>query len=40
MNAGLDFESKILVKYDAVELLRRELNHPKWEPESITISGV
>jgi len=40
MNAGLDFESKILVKYDAVELLRRELNHPKWQPESITISGV
>lgn len=40
MNAGLDFESKILVKYDAVELLRRELSHPKWQPESITISGV
>lgn len=40
MNAGLDFESKILVKYDAVELLRRELNHPKWQPESITMSGV
>ncbi len=40
MNAGLDFESKILVKHDAVELLRRELNHPKWQPESITMSGV
>ncbi|MCE9526154.1 MAG: PA0069 family radical SAM protein [Planctomycetales bacterium] len=40
MNAGLDFESKILVKHDAVELLRKELNHPKWQPESITISGV
>ena len=40
MNAGLDFESKILVKHDAAQLLRRELNHPKWEPESITISGV
>jgi len=40
MNAGLDFESKILVKHDAVELLRKELNQPKWQPESITISGV
>jgi DNA repair photolyase len=40
MNAGLDFETKILVKHDAVQLLRQELNHPKWEPESITISGV
>lgn len=40
MNAGLDFESKILVKHDAVELLRKELNHPKWQPEPITISGV
>ena len=40
MNAGLDFESKILVKHDAVELLRKELNHPKWQPESITLSGV
>ncbi len=40
MNAGLDFESKILVKHDAAQLLRRELNHPKWQPESITISGV
>lgn len=40
MNAGLDFETRILVKFDAVNLLRRELNNPKWEPESITISGV
>lgn len=40
MNAGLDFETKILVKQDAVALLRKELNHPKWKPESIMISGV
>src|SRR5437870_27440 len=25
-NAGIDFESKILVKHDAVQLLRKELN--------------
>ena len=28
MNAGLDFETKILVKHDAVALLRKELNDP------------
>jgi DNA repair photolyase len=40
MNAGLDFETKILVKHDAVKLLRQELNHPKWQPEMLMISGV
>jgi DNA repair photolyase len=40
MNAGLDFETKILVKHDAAKLLRRELNHPKWSAEWIAISGV
>ena len=40
MNAGLDFESKILVKHDAAALLRKELNHPRWKPEPIMISGV
>jgi DNA repair photolyase len=40
MNAGLDFETKVLVKHDAVKLLRKELNHPKWRPETIMISGV
>jgi DNA repair photolyase len=40
MNAGLDFESKILVKYDAPRLLRTELASDKWQPEAITISGV
>lgn len=39
MNAGLDFESRILVKHDAPKLLRQELNHPRWEVDSITISG-
>ena len=40
MNAGLDFETKILVKHDAANLLRRELAHPAWRGEPITISGV
>jgi len=39
-SAGLDFETRIVVKEDAPELLRRELMHPRWEPELIAISGV
>jgi len=38
--AGLDFESRILVKHHAAELLRRELNHRGWKPQPIAISGV
>jgi DNA repair photolyase len=39
-SAGLDFETKIMVKTDAAELLREELNAPKWKPQTIAISGV
>jgi DNA repair photolyase len=39
-SAGLDFETKILVKEDAPELLRRELLSPRWEPQVIAMSGV
>lgn len=39
-SCGLDFESKIVVKHDAPELLRRELASPKWNGEPITLSGV
>jgi len=39
-SAGLDFESKILVKEDAPALLRKELSKPKYEPSVIAISGV
>jgi DNA repair photolyase len=39
-SAGLDFETKILVKEDAPELLRRELASARWEPQVIAISGV
>jgi DNA repair photolyase len=39
-SAGLDFESKIMVKQDAPELLRAELSSPKWQPQVIFMSGV
>src|SRR5438046_2008539 len=39
-SAGLDFESKIMVKENAPELLRRELISPKWKPKVIALSGV
>ncbi|HYG61372.1 MAG TPA: PA0069 family radical SAM protein [Thermoanaerobaculia bacterium] len=37
---GLDFESRILVKEDAPELLRKELMSPRYKPEAIAMSGV
>ncbi len=40
MNAGLEFESKILVKHDAPALLREELGKPGWRGELIVMSGV
>lgn len=39
-NAGLDFETKIVVKYDAAKLFREFLARDKWRPETITFSGV
>jgi DNA repair photolyase len=39
-SAGLDFETRILVKMDAPELLRRELASPRWKPQTIVMSGV
>jgi DNA repair photolyase len=39
-SAGLDFETKILVKEDAPELLRHELGLPSWKPQPIAMSGV
>jgi DNA repair photolyase len=40
LNAGIDFESKILVKHDAPALLRAFLMGEKWVPELIAMSGV
>lgn len=39
-SAGLDFESKILVKQEAPELLARELAAPGWKPQVLGLSGV
>lgn len=39
-SAGLDFETRILVKRDAPELLRKELSRSSWRPEPIGMSGV
>jgi DNA repair photolyase len=40
LSAGLDFESKIMVKPDAPKLLEAELSSPKWEPQALIMSGV
>jgi DNA repair photolyase len=40
LSAGLDFESKILVKEGAPKLLRKELSSPHWEPKVLSMSGV
>jgi len=39
-SAGLDFETRILVKEDAPELLRRELSSRRWQPKFLALSGV
>jgi len=39
-SAGLDFETKIMVKENAPELLRRELASRKWKPQELAMSGV
>jgi DNA repair photolyase len=38
-SSGLDFETKIMVKEDAPELLRSELSSPKWKPQPVALSG-
>lgn len=40
LSAGLDFESKVLVKQDAPYLLRKQLSSPGWEPKVLSMSGV
>ncbi len=39
-SAGLDFETNIVVKEDAADLLRRELASPRWKPQTLLLSGV
>ncbi len=38
-SSGLDFETKILVKMRAPELLRAELSAPRWQAQPIAMSG-
>ncbi len=38
-SAGLDFETRLVVKEDAPELLRKKLSSPNWQPETISMSG-
>lgn len=38
-SAGLDFESKIMVKMDAPELLEKELSKKNWKPQAVALSG-
>jgi DNA repair photolyase len=39
-SAELDFQSKIMVKTDAPELLHAELESPRWKPQTPVMSGV
>ncbi len=38
-SAGMDFESKILVKKNAPDLLHKFLSQPRWKGETIMLSG-
>ena len=38
-SAGLDFETKIIVKINAPQVLRKTFMGPKWEPHPIMLSG-
>jgi DNA repair photolyase len=39
-SSGLDFESRIMVKENAPDLLRKELSSRKWKPQVLVMSGV
>ena len=38
-NAGLDFESKIIVKENAAAVLRKQLDNKNWKPDVIMLAG-
>src|SRR6266542_1306566 len=40
MNADQDFETKILVKSNFVEVLRRELARPSWKAEQVALGTI
>lgn len=37
--AGLDFESKIIIKKNAPQLLEKALSNPRWQPQVVLVSG-
>jgi DNA repair photolyase len=37
LNAGSDFDTKIVVKINAVDVLRRELAHPRWQKAPVAM---
>jgi DNA repair photolyase len=39
-SSGLDFETKIMVKEDAPQLLRQHFQSKKWEPQSVALGAV
>jgi DNA repair photolyase len=39
LGAGLDFEQKIIVKENAPQVLRAQLEHPKWVVKPIMLAG-
>jgi DNA repair photolyase len=39
-SAGIDFETRIMVKTAAPEILRDELSSPSWRPQPLAMSGV
>ncbi len=39
-DAGLDFETRIMVKANAPDLLEAELASPRWQPKNLACSGV
>lgn len=39
-SSGLDFETKIMVKEKAPDLLREALSKPSWKPQVVAMSGV
>lgn len=40
LSSGIDFETKIFIKRNAPELLRKELSAKKWQPQVVVMSGV
>ncbi len=39
-SSGLDFETRIIVKDNAAEILREELTSPRWVPEVLAMSAI